>query len=104
MLPVGGSLIGERRSREVIGPSRPPCVGLNILVDGRRQRRVIKKDVSRMLKTGVLRWNAGTAAGKPFQPGSRHVGWIELVSSHRNRRGKTIIRRTRLSTPFFVCA
>lgn len=78
--------------------------GLNTLVDGRHQRRVMKTDVSRILKRGVLRWKARASTGKPFQAGTRHVGSIELVSSHRNRRGKTIVRRTRLSIPFFVCA
>lgn len=77
---------------------------LNILVDGRRQGHVIKKNVPRILPSGVLRWKAKTRAGKPFKAGSRHVGSIELISSHRNRRGQTVVRRTRLSIPFFVCA
>lgn len=77
---------------------------LNILVDGRRQGHVIKKNVPRILPSGVLRWKARTPAGKPFKAGSRHVGSIELVSSHRNRRGQKVVRRTRLSIPFFVCA
>ncbi len=76
--------------------------GMRVLVDGRVQRTITRAGVSGVLARGAVSWKTKTPAGRPFAAGSRHTGSVELVTGLR-RNGRTSVRRTRLSIPFYVC-
>ena len=76
--------------------------GMRVLVDGSLQRTVTRAGVAGVLARGTVSWKTKTRAGRPFRAGSRHAGSVELVTGLR-RNGRTTVRRTRLSIPFYVC-
>jgi endoglucanase len=76
--------------------------GLRVLVDGSVQRTITRAGVGGVLTRGRVSWKTKTSAGRPFAAGSRHTGAVELVTGLR-RNGRTTVRRTRLSIPFYVC-
>lgn len=76
---------------------------IRVLVDGRLQAYVIRRNVGTILRRGALYWESRTGR-KPLPIAGRHVGSVELVTSTRPRRdARAVTGRTRLSIPFYIC-